>query len=220
MKKTIYLLILLLVFVFSSCTIHIPYDTYGDYRSVRVVLKIEPDDARVLLNGRFIGEAYEFSAPDSALRLSSRENELVIKKEGYIEEVIDLFDYSSQNITIRLTLRDDKGFVREARKEKPAPRPVPKPVKEKEFADEPDEEEKIEKIELIKIILEIEPPEASIYLNGKFWGISPAQGKIENLKLKPGKYTLEIVKPGYKLYKKQLDLKDQDEIKLSIKLIE
>lgn len=222
MNKKIYFLILLLVFVLSSCTFHIPYDTYGEYRSVRVILKVEPDDARVLLNGRYIGEAYEFSTADSALRLSSRNNEVVIKKEGYIEELVDLHEYSSRNITVRLTLRKEKGFARETKeteKEKPQPKPVPRTVKEKEIDKALDEEEKIEKFKLIKIIIEIEPEESSIYLNGKFWGISPAKGKIENLRLKPGKYTLEIVKPGYKLYKKELNLADQEEITLSIKLI-
>ncbi|MFC2155836.1 PEGA domain-containing protein [Acidobacteriota bacterium] len=221
MRKTLYLLILLLVFVFSACTLHIPYDSYENYSSVRVVLHIEPDDAEVLLNGRLVGAAYEFSTPDSALRLSTRRNDLIIKKEGYIEEVIDLHGYSSRNITVRMTLRKDKGFVREVPKEmeRVPLKPTPKTVKEIESIDEPVTEEKIGKFKLIKIIFEIEPAESSIYLNGKFWGISPKKGKIENLRLKPGKYNLQIVKPGYKEYKKELVLTDQKEIQLSIKLI-
>ncbi|MCK5058368.1 MAG: PEGA domain-containing protein [Candidatus Aminicenantes bacterium] len=221
MKKTFYLLILLLVFVFSACTLHIPYDSYENYSSVRVVLHIEPDDAEVLLNGRLIGEAFEFSTPDSALRLSSRKNDLIIKKGGYIEELINLYDYSSRNITVRLALRKDKGFVREIPKEKErvSLQPIPKTVKEIEPPEKPGAEEKIGKFKLIKIILEIEPEESSIYLNGKFWGISPKRGKIENLRLKPGKYTLQIVKPGYKEYRKEMVLTDQKEIRLSIKLI-
>ena len=82
MKKTLYLLILLLVFVFSACTLHIPYDSYENYSSVRVVLHIEPDDAEVLLNGRLVGAAFEFSTPDSALRFSTRRNDLIIKNTG------------------------------------------------------------------------------------------------------------------------------------------
>lgn len=220
MKKTIYLLLLALVIVFSSCTLHIPYGPYDQpYRTVRVVLHIEPDDAQVLLNGRYVGEAFEFSTTDSAMRLRSRDSEIIIKKEGYIEEVIDLYDYSSQNIAVNLKLRKDKGYVREKPvTERSLPtKPIPKTVKEKDFAEEP-EDVNVKKFRLIKIILDIQPPEAAIYLNGKFWGISPAKGKIENLRLKPGKHTLEIVKPGYQAYKKQLDLSDQKELNLSIKL--
>lgn len=222
MKKTIYLLVFSLVFVFSSCTLHIPYGPYDQpygYNSVNVVLHVEPDDAQVLINGRYIGEAYEFATTDSAIRLRSRDSELIIKKEGYIEEVVDLYDYSSRNIAVNLKLRQDKGFVREqpVTKEPVPSEPIPKTVKEQEVPEVP-EEPNIEKFRLIKIILDIEPPEASIYLNGKFWGISPVKGSIENLKLKPGKYTLEIVKPGYQAYKKELDLSDQKEVKIEIKL--
>jgi hypothetical protein len=180
---------------------------------------VEPDDAQVLLNGRYVGEAYEFSSSDSAMRLRSRDNEIIIKKEGYIEELIDLYDYSSRNIAVNLKLRKDKGYVREkpVTKKSAPPKPVPKTVKEEEVPEVP-EDVNVKKFRLIKLILDIQPAEASIYLNGKFWGISPANGKIENLKLKPGKYTVEVVKPGYQAYKKQLDLSDQKELLLSIKL--
>jgi hypothetical protein len=219
MKKLIYILVLITVVVFSSCTFHIPYESYESYRSVRVKLHVEPDDAQVLVNGRFVGAAYEFVSSDTALRLRSRNSEIIIKKEGYIEEVVDLHDYSTRDITVTLTLRKDNSYVRETRMEKKvAPlKPTPEIAAERDLAGEPDEVD-IENFKLINIILDIVPAEASIYLDGKFWGIAPANGKIENLKLKTGKYTLEIVKPGYKAYKKTLDLAGQKEIKLSIKL--
>ena len=220
MRKTIYyFLILFMVLALFGCTFHIPYEVEEGYRGYRVVLVIEPDDAKVLLNGRYIGDAYEFSTPESALRLSSRRNEIIIKKEGFIEEVVDLYEYTYRHITINRKLREDKGFVREAKREKVKRAPTPKTVKEKVVPEEAEEEVKTAKVELIKLTLEIDPAESSIYLNGKFWGISPAKGKIENLRLKPGKYTLEIVKPGYQPYKKELNLKDQEELKLTIKLI-
>lgn len=221
MKKTKYVFLFMLVFVLSACMINIPFDSYEDEQKINVILKIDPDDAHVLLNGRYIGEAYEFSTHNSALRFKSRNNELIMKKEGYIEEVINLFDYPSKNITVTLTLRPDKDYVPGMKKEKTPipPQPVPKTVKEIEIPVEPKEETEAGR-EAIKITLEIEPEEAAIYLDGKFWGISPVKGKIENLKLKPGKYSLEIIKPGYKPYKKELSLTDQKEVSLTIKLVE
>lgn len=221
MRKTNYLLLFMLVIVLSACMINIPFDSYEDNQKIKVILKIEPDDAHVLLNGRYIGEAYEFSTPNSALRVKYRSNELIIKKEGYIEEVINLFDYPFNKITVTLTLRPDKDYVPGITKEKTSlpPSPVPKTVKEKEIPVEPQEETAAGR-DAIRITLEIEPPEAAIYLDGKFWGISPAKGKIENLKLIPGKYSLEIIKPGYKPYKKELNLVDQKEVALAIKLVE
>lgn len=215
MKRTLFTLSLITAFAFSACTLYIPPDFGDDYRAIRIILEVDPDDAEVLLNGRYIGAAYEFSTPDSALRLRSRKNELIIKKKGYIEEVVDLRQFDSRKVTIHLTLKKERGYAKESVEGKPEY--TPRTVKEKKMPEIPKEESKIES-KWVKLVLVIEPEEASIYLNGKFWGISPAKGKIENLRLKPGEYTLEVVKPGYKPYKKQLELKDQEELKLSIKL--
>lgn len=225
MKKIVYAAVLLLAFTFSACTIHIPYEWGSEYRDYRIILLVEPDDAEVLLDGKFIGEAYEFSNSSSAMRLHSRDHELVIRKKGYKEEVIDLYEYSTQNITIRLKLLEDKRYYspkvergeRDKKREKPVFKPKTEPVKEfpAEEKAPPKPEPKMSTVVTVK--LEIAPREAAIYLDGRFWGIVPEGGIIDNLRLKTGQYTLEVVKPGYKSYIKKLDVKDQD-INLTIKL--
>ncbi len=115
-KKLIFLWILLLILLSSACTVHVPYGWDMDYHEYRVILRVVPDDADVLLDGKFIGEAYEFSEPDSALRFRSRNHELVIKKKGYVEEVIDLYDYSTRDITIRLKLLRDRKYYSSIKK--------------------------------------------------------------------------------------------------------
>jgi hypothetical protein len=229
MKNVCYAFLLVsLIVTFSACTFHFPYD-YWDwgYSEYRVILKVDPDDAQVLLNGKWIGEAYEFSTNDSALRLSSRSNELVIKKEGYVEEAIDLYEYNTRKIVIRLKLLKDKDYTGPPKSKKPAKKVTPEEAERKpgykakteppkELPPEPTDLTK-ESITPIEVFLEIQPQEASIYLNGKFWGIAPQSGKIENLRLKPGKYTLEVAKPGYKDYKKEIEVKEQ-KLKILIKL--
>ncbi|MCP5104593.1 MAG: PEGA domain-containing protein [bacterium] len=223
MKKMIYLWLMVLIFSMAACTVHIPYDWGVGHRDYRIILLVEPDDAEVLLDGKLIGLAYEFSAEESVLRLPSRNHELVIKKKGYREEAIDLYDYSSRDITLRVKLSKQRDYYEPAVKKEKAGKkkakteyiPKTEPMKEppKKIEDEP-----IMKGKPVKVTLEISPTESSIYLNGKFWGISPASGRIENLRLKPGKYSLEVIKPGYKEYQKKLTVKDKD-IKLSIKLL-
>jgi hypothetical protein len=221
-------LLVSLIVTFSACTFHFPYDYWDwDYSEYRVILKVEPDDAQVLLNGKWIGEAYEFSTNNSALRLSSRNNELVIKKEGYVEEAIDLYEYNTRKIIIRLKLLKDKDYTGPPKSRKPAKKVTPEEAERKpeykakteapkELPPEPPDLTK-ESVKAIDVILEIQPEEASIYLNGKFWGIAPPGGKIENLRLEPGKYTLEVAKPGYQDYKKELEVKEQ-KLKIFIKL--
>jgi hypothetical protein len=225
MKRVVFLTPILLVslaFVFSACTLHFP-GMELDYTEYRVLLNVEPDDAQVLLNGKWIGEAYEFSNWSSALRLSSRNNELIVKKEGYVEEAIDLYEYNTRKIVIRLRLLRDKDYtapipppdkrVKPAETEK-EPGYQAKTLPPKKLPPEPPEETKLS-ANPVDVTLDIHPAEASIYLNGKFWGISPKTGKIENLRLEPGRYTLAVVKPGYRDYNKEIEVKEQ---KLSLNI--
>ncbi|MCP4217133.1 MAG: PEGA domain-containing protein [bacterium] len=82
---------------------------------------------------------------------------------------------------------------------------------------EPVEEEEKAFVEPVPVKLAIQPGEAAIYLNGKFWGISPTDGKIDNLRLKPGTYNLDVMKPGY-ISLKQVFLVKKETAVLSIKL--
>lgn len=215
--------ILTFIIIFSSCTLHIPYDWGWESQGIRVRLLVEPDDANVLLNGKWIGEAYEFAAFKTAIRLASRNNEIIVKKEGYLEEVIDLYQYYSRDITIRLKLHEDKDYTGPIKPKEPGKKPKPEYTPkteppEKTPQDLAEKSPELTAAEPVEVFLEILPEEASIYLNGKFWGISPKGGKIENFRLKPGKYTLEVLKPGYRTFEKELDVKDK-KINLSIKLV-
>ncbi|MCX6556822.1 MAG: PEGA domain-containing protein [Candidatus Aminicenantes bacterium] len=224
MKKIRFLLLVLFFISLGvACTIHFPFDMLDDYEGVTVVMKIVPDDADVLLNGRFIGVAYEFSTPGSALRLASRLNELVFKKEGYREESVDLRTYASRNITLRLNLeeRSLKAAPETPAKNIPAEEndeaykaqnetPPPLPVAEKTVP----EKNRF----LATIILTVAPAETALYIDGKFWGVAPETGKIENLRLEPGKYLFEAFKPGYKNYKKEISVPKQEKFSLDIAL--
>lgn len=227
-----------LIVFFTSCTLHIPPDWDWDYEPLQVILKISPDDAQVMLNGKWIGDAYEFSTRESALKLATRNNELIIKRDGFVEEQIDLYRFTSNYITIRMNLKKDRDYRGNIQTERP-PRPKrpaiektlprdaekpktstgysPKTEPEKTLPDDIDNDSHNTKSNPIDVTIFNIPNESSIYLDGKFWGISPDSGKIENLRLLPGSYTLEILKPGFKPYKKIIQVKDKP-FTLSIQL--
>ena len=219
MKKAYLTLgVLALAFSLTSCSIQFPYDTYEDYGGYRITLLVEPDDAEVMLNGRLIGLAYEFSTRESALRLASRNNELVIKKKGFIEEFIDLGGYTSRVITVKIKMNPDKRFVakvpvpEEKGKEEYEPRtePVISPPQDQK------QQESLSPPTLVRIA--VVPADTAIYLNGKFWGIAPETGKIENLHLKKGKYLFEAFKPGYKTFSKEFDIPKAEKFDIKINL--
>jgi hypothetical protein len=224
MKKISFLLpILFFISLGAACTINVPYDVMDDYDGVYVIIKIVPDDADVLLNGKLIGAAYEFSSSRSPLRLASRQNELDFKKKGYGEEVVDLRSYSSRNITLKINLEPqaEKAAAKPAGKDIPLQEDDEAYTAETETAPPQPPAEKRNASEerfLTSVILTVTPAETSIYIDGKFWGPAPAEGKIENLRLKPGKYVFEAFKPGFSIYKKEVTVPKQEKFSLAIAL--
>jgi len=204
----------------AACSINIPWDVMGDYDGVYVVMRVSPDDADVLLNGRLIGAAYEFASSTSALRLASRENELVFKKKGFREKVVDLRNYSSRHITVKVDLAvlespaapgatappaaEDKEAY-EAKTEPLPPQPAEKPAPADERF-------------LTQIALTVTPEETAVYIDGRFWGPAPAAGKAIILRLPPGKYTFTAFKPGFKVYGKEIVVPKQEKFALDIAL--
>ena len=73
MRVLIFCVAGILIVFLSACSFYLPSDYDRDFNDYRVILLVEPENAHVLLNGRFIGEAYEFSTSKSAIRLSSRD---------------------------------------------------------------------------------------------------------------------------------------------------
>jgi len=210
--------VLFFILVSAACSINVPWDIMDDYDGVRVVMRVSPDDADVLLNGRLIGAAYEFSSSGSALRLASRQNELVFKKRGFREEAIDLRSYSSRNITLKIVLENEsipeieasvsppeEEQAYEAKSEPLPAQPAAKPIAAEERS-------------LTQVTLTVTPAETAIYIDGKFWGLAPAEGKTASLRLPPGKYVFAAFKPGFRIYNKEISVPKQDEFTLAISL--
>ena len=202
----------------AACSFNVPWDIMDDYNGVSVVMRVNPDDADVLLNGRLIGAAYEFSSAGAALRLASRQNELVFKKRGFREEAIDLRTYSSRHITLKVVLQSESSPDSEAEIALPEGPPAyeaksePTPV-------QPDEKPlTVEQESLTEVTLTVIPEETAVYIDGKFWGLAPAEGKSAILRLPPGKYDFAAFKPGFRIYSKEVTVPKQDAFTLAIAL--
>ncbi len=214
--------VLFFVCVFSACSFNVPWDVMDDYNGVRVVMHVAPDDADVLLNGRLIGAAYEFSSAGLALRLASRQNELRFSKKGFREEVIDLSSYHSRNITLRVELELEDNFtIAKAGAAKP-PTPEEQPAYEAKSEPIPaqPEERPVAAAErfLTQVALTVTPEETAVYIDGKFWGLAPAEGKTAILRLPPGKYVFTAYKPGFKSFSREVTIPRQEKFALAIAL--
>jgi hypothetical protein len=213
--KRLALLSLLSVLVLTGCSFHIPGPLFEeDYFPVTVRLAIEPDDAEVYLDGRLIGEAYEFSSHQTALRLSSRNHRLTLRKDGFFETVVDLDAYRSGRITLSLDLQPLKG-------EAAPPPPLPEAPQTEGVPPPPNDEEEAEIVpeERYALVLTVEPAEATLYVNGRFWGIAPATGKIGRIAFAEAEIKLDVFKPGFKPFSKKIALTEKGE-ELTVKLEE
>jgi PEGA domain len=213
--------VLFFICVFGACSFNVPWDVMDDYNGVRVVMHVTPDDADVLLNGRLIGAAYEFSSSGLALHLASRQNELAFVKKGFREEVIDLRSYHSRNITLRVELELENNFtVAKAA----AKVPVPEEQQAYEAKSEPVPAQPVEKpaaVEerfLTQVTLTVSPEETAVYIDGKFWGLAPAEGKTASLRLPPGQYVFAAYKPGFKSFSREVTIPRQEKFALAIAL--
>ena len=219
MKNLRYVPVLVsMICVFAACSINVPWEVMDDYDGVRVIMHITPDDADVLLNSRFIGAAYEYAASGLALRLASRENDLVFRKKGYREKAVNLRSYSSSRITLRFELAPESapapgGTVLgdgagessyEAQSEPLKPQPAEPPQPAERF--------------LTQVSLTVTPEESAVYIDGRFWGLAPAAGKAIFLRLPPGKYAFAAFKPGYAPLSREITVPKQEQFELEIAL--
>ena len=223
--KNIRLAMIILIFIgaCAACTLNVPWDVTDDYDGVRVVLRVVPDDADVLLNGRFIGVAYEFASQGTALRLASRLNELVLKKKGFREKVIDLRNYSTRNIIVKAELESAAPAIAGAAAE-PAPEATAQDNPAYEAQSEPlpplpsEKPAPVEKGYVTEVTLTVTPEETAVYIDGKFWGLAPDAGKTADLRLPPGTYSFSAFKPGFKAYSREVVVPRQAKFSLAIAL--
>ena len=219
MKNTcLWIGVLLLVGAFAACSINIPWEVMDDYEGVRVVMHVVPDDADVLLNGRFIGTAYEYGSPGLALRLASRENELEFRKKGFRRKLVDLREYTTRNITLKMNLEAegpkeaeaDAGTPEERQAYEAKSEPLPPQPAEKPAAPETSF--------LTLVALTVNPEETAVYIDNRFWGLSTTERKTIFLRLPPGKYSLTAFKPGYPPFTKEIVVPKQEKVDLAIEL--
>lgn len=71
-----------------------------------------------------------------------------------------------------------------------------------------------------RLILEIAPPDASVYLDGRFLGVASDIAEPGGLIIDPGSHELQVVRPGYEPETHQFEVDADGEISLEIELDE
>ncbi len=209
------MLIYLLSFAF--CAINI-YD-YGDgfeMGYVRVFFQVTPDDARIYLNEKFIGYCYEFNTERTALKLKNRSGFLTIKKEGYLEEEIDLKRISPKStMAIKLNLKPDVYSKDSPRQQMSVAEERAEPAKPAETVKQTQPGQSTTD-KWRELILNSNQDDVAVWIDSRFWGIVSTEKS--SIFLEPGKHLLEAFKPGFEKFLKEIDLtKEKQEFTITMK---
>lgn len=212
---------------FSACAITFPDSPFYDYRPYRIILQVEPSFAEVFVDGRFVGQAYEFASERTALRLASRRTEVLLALPGYQDEFVDLRAYSTRTVTVRLAMLPEPGTV-PTEAAQPAPAVPVDSESAYQFSEveakepPPDADPLPDPGKYTEVVLVVNVEDAAIYVNGVFWGLSPTEGRIENARLALGKNLFEVFKPGYQAFRREITVsapeKDAKKLEINIEL--
>jgi len=190
----------------------------SDAGAVRLI--VDPEDAKVYVDGYYAGEVDEFDGLMQRLTLAPGRHEILLKKDGYVSHRMKV--YVEQNTTIKLrhdmekgmgpdTLEDlagERGLEEERRRaERSDEEAVPR---EREEGEEDQDAERSSRLPAPSLegsqtpgllALRVTPEDASVYVDGRFFGSARQTGEIE---LSPGPHRVEIVRPGYRTIERDL----------------
>jgi hypothetical protein len=213
-----------------------PYH-YSDAGAVRLL--VDPEDTKVYVDGYYAGEVDDFDGLFQRLHIAPGRHEITLKKDGYRSHRYRV--YVGENSTLKLrhdmergsgpdTMEDlagEKGLYEErARRDdddadtdvpdreddlqRPADRdrgdiaPPPPPDAMPEGRGAPG---------LLRLV--VTPDDASVYVDGRFFGSARQSGEIE---LAPGPHRVEVVRPGYRTVEREVMIEARGTRTLSVTL--
>lgn len=213
------------------------YSSHSDAGALRLI--VDPEDTKVYVDGYYAGEVDDFDGLTQRLNLAPGRHEILLKKDGYRSHRIKL--YLERNTTVKLrhymekglgpdTLEDlagERGLEEERRRE--APRADDESAADRDEGSEP-------RLELRDdagsgprrpapspdgsatpglLVLRVSPEDASVYVDGRFFGSARQTGEIE---LGPGPHRVEIVRPGFKTVERDVSIEAGRTLTLGLSL--
>jgi hypothetical protein len=193
---------------------------YGDRASLRVM--VNPDKTRVFVDGYYAGIADDFDGLFQRLHVSPGRHEITLKLEGYRTHRMKVYVGAGSTLKIRFDmvkgsgedpvedLAGDQGLDAERYDDRPRPgdrerddRPRPGERDRDVSADERADHVRADVRDSGHLRLEVQPADASIYVDGQFRGTAR---QVSELELPPGRHRLEIVRPGFRTDDRDVDV--------------
>jgi hypothetical protein len=190
---------------------------------------VDPEDAKVYVDGYYAGTVDDFDGLTQRLYLSGGPHELLLKREGYKSLRFRVYVVPGETIKIENDMAKGQGEealqdLTHGRGDAPDDRYAPEPrgsVRDDSDRDR-DRDEDVDVpppprrpmrddagIDVRRgaargaLDLRVSPGDASVYVDGEFRG---AAKQIRSLELQTGSHRVEIVRPGYETFHREIEI--------------
>ena len=195
------------------------YRTYryreGNVSQIRTL--VDPAKTRVYVDGYYAGIADDFDGLLQRLNVAPGRHEISLKLEGYSSHVLAIYAGREQTLKLRWDMvrgtgetRDSIGDVedhserdsnraRDLELDRPSEDRYSPPSRESGRGE---------------VLLDIEPADASVYVDGEFYGKASEATRLD---LPAGRHRIEVVRPGYRTEETEVVV-ERDSKRVAVKL--
>jgi hypothetical protein len=196
------------------------------HASGAVRLLVDPDKARVFVNGYYAGVVDDFDGLFQHLDLPAGKHDLKLQLEGYQTQRFRVFVAPDQTVKIHfdmvkgsgespseLTVGDKEAaeaYMREAWRETrdryQANRRSTERGDDRDLAVPSDvdrERDRPPRASSASLHLTVDPDDASVYVDGAFQGTARQSRRLD---LSPGRHRIEVVRPGYRTLERDVEI--------------
>jgi hypothetical protein len=195
---------------------------YVDYRDpdagwVRV--QVQPPRTRVYVDGHLAGSADDFDGMGQGLTLEPGRHELTLELDGYRTHRVMVYVSSGVVLKVRHDMQRGAGGptledLTEGQGEDEAPlaaAPAPERDRDSRYARQKPVEGRAPGV----LRLSVTPADASVYVDGAFMGSAEAAAELA---LAPGAHRIEVVRPGYDPWVREIELEASERRELVVEL--
>lgn len=192
------------------------YSYDDDMGAVRLL--VEPEETKVLVDGYYAGEVDDFDGIFQRLQVAPGRHEITLKLQGYQTHRVKV--YVPRDETLKIHHRMLRGAETEITEEnlvRPGDEERAQQTERYSQRRDRDDDEDAENDEedTGTVRLDVEPRDASVYVDGEFQG---AGREARRLELAAGHHRIEIVRPGYRTAERDVEVKSGRSEDLEVRL--
>lgn len=195
-------------------------DRYRYRETAAIRTLVDPEKTKVFVDGYYAGTADDFDGLFQRLHVAPGRHDISFELEGYRTHRVKVYALEDRTIKIRHEMRrgagdesledltdgrEDPPYRRGAAERDPRERDLDDAEREPGDRGRADSEgRERERGEPGTLRVEVRPEDASIYVDGQFFGTSR---RSEALTLPPGRHRIEVVRPGYRTVEREVEIR-------------